>query len=206
MAKKSLGDLLREEAQKPLELQDTQELPESPTLDVDEVVSDEFIEADETPSMLEQPLEIAAPETPSASYTSRTRTTKAELETMVSELRRTLQQVRRQEKSLQQQLTDLQSDLQEQKTLVAKLQADLSKGEQIKTELEQAKKVILQLSEANSNSQKAEPSAKEKVEHSVKEKQNLQIQKLPLRNSNYPLAQPSSPSTELSNKEVGWFD
>ena len=212
MAKKSLGDLLREEVQKPLELQDSQELAESPTLEVDE-----FVEPEETPSVQEQPLEITAsePETTSASYISRARTTKAELETMVSELKKTLQQARRQEKSLQQQLTDLQSDLQEQKTLVKKLQADLINGEQIKAELEQAKKVILQLSEVNSkSSEKVEYSAKEKVEHSVKEKvdhsvkknQNLKLQRLPLENSDYPLAQPSSPSTELSNKEVGWFD
>lgn len=203
MAKKSLGDLLREEAQKTLETQNGQEsvVEESavPVVAVDEDTSADFLEPDEPSSVQELPLEMTASETTSAFHARRSRTTKAELETTISELRKVIQKAGRHEKSLQQQITDLQSELQEQKILVQKLQADLAKSDQLKTELEQAKKMILQLSEANSKKS-------EKVDNSDKGNQSLRIQKLPLKKSGYPLIQTTSPSTALSNEDVGWVD
>jgi len=65
-------------------------------------------------------------------------TNKAELETTVSELR-SPERISRKENSLQQ-IADLQTDLQEQKILLQKLLAELEQTNQIKAELEQAKK------------------------------------------------------------------
>jgi len=190
MAKKSLGDLLREEAQKNLESQDLED-------DTGAQISAEELLEDETQSEQEPlpELTVAA----SSLAARRSRTTKAELETIVSDLEKALQQSHSKEASLQQQLDHLQAELDEQKTLVNQLQTNLLQTDKIKLELEQAKKVILQLSEANSK-------VTEKADASKKESSNLSLQKLPPRKSSPRVIQPSLPSTKLSNEDVGWVD
>lgn len=124
---------------------------------------------------------------------------KIELETTVTDLRESLQEAQQRENSLQQQIADLQSDLQEQKTLVEKLEADIQRTNRLKAELEQARKVILQLSEANSK-------LTEEVNTLRKENEGLRSQKSSLNKLPHHSIQQNSPSTRLSNKDIGWVD
>lgn len=134
MARKRIEDLLREEARKSSNSEDNAAPEaESQTLEIEAV----GVSEDEP-----QVLEIGA-DASHASAVRRTTTTKAELETLVQELKAALQASETENSSLQQKIAVLQSDLQDQKTLKQKLQV----------ELEQAKKVILQLSESNSTPQ-----------------------------------------------------
>lgn len=175
MAKKRLVDLLREEAQKTPEVENEavqrrQEMMQQAPLEV-EAVQDSA-----------QELEADATSSPAlTSRSRRTGPTKAELETTVAELREVVQEAQRQETYLQQRNEDLQSALEEQKALVEELQ----------TELKQAKKVILQLSEANTKT------PQEKVSKS---------QKVALRKAPHHTIQPNSLPEMFSNKDIGWAD
>lgn len=187
MTKKRLSDLLREEVQKsedaatPTSNQaDSESAPAAQTESADQgpatldVVAEEVVETDATDS---------AEEAGAKKRTSRT--TKAELDQMVTELEQDLEATRDREAALQKQVADLQADLQEQqvlvrqltaklepanqrvnslkseleehKSLVKRLQTDLQQVDQLKAELAEAKQMILQLSEANTqaNTQKA---------------------------------------------------
>jgi len=141
MARKRIGDLLRQEAEKS---------PDAGTEPVIEVAAEELIEEDA------KALEELRIDTPKKTPASDTSPTKAELEATVAELKAALEQgsqlelAHQHEGSLQQQVTDLQAELSEQKKLVHKLQHELEKVKPIKTELEQAKKAALQLADANS--------------------------------------------------------
>ena len=125
--------------------------------------------------------------------------TKAELETTVSELRESLNESRVRENSLHQKIADLQSDLQEQKILLQKLLTELESTNKIKDELEQAKKVILQLLDNS-------PKTTQEADTPKKENKGLMPQKLALKKlPNQPIP-PNSPSGELFEQNVGWFD
>ena len=146
MTKKRLVDLLQEEAQKSPDPEEAASDQPDPTLAETEPVD----ETTDEPSKVNTP--ARAKHIP----------TKADLETTVSELSEALEAAQKKESSLQQQIAGLQSDLQEQKILLQKLLAELEPTNQIKAELEQAKKVILQLLEANSKTtQAADPPKKE---------------------------------------------
>jgi len=180
MAKKRLVDLLREEAHKAPEaenetVQRRQETVEqAPDLEIEAVqenLSDHELETDATTS------------SPALARSRRTGPTKAELEITVAELREVVQEAQRKEAYLQQQSEDLQSALEEQKTLVAKLQA----------ELDQAKKVILQLSDTNAKT--------------TQEKAPKSSQKIALRKAPHHTIQPNSSPDMFSNKGgIGWAD
>ena len=116
----------------------------------------------------------------------------------MSELSKALAAAQKKESSLQQQVADLQSDLEEQKTLLQKLLAELEPTNQIKAELEQAKKVILQLLEANSKTTQAADTPKKEDKGTS---QKLGLKKLP-----YHSIQPDSPSGVTFEQNVGWFD
>lgn len=122
-----------------------------------------------------------------------------ELETTMTDVTELLPEAQRRENSVQQQITDLQSDLQEQKTLVQNLQADFEQANQLKAELEQAKKVILQLTEVNSK-------LTEEVNTLRKENEGFRSQKSGLKKLPHQSVQQNSPSTKLSNKDIGWVD
>jgi len=222
MTKKRLSDLLREEAQKSPDpeaeaIQEVAPEPLEPDPTLDE--TEQLYETSDEPS----PVNTSA--TPRA---KRTGPTKAELETKMTELREALLEAHGKETSLQQQIADLQSDLQEQKILVQKLQAALEQTNQIKAELEQAKKVILQLSEVGSKTTQAVNTPKKenegfksqkltlttqevntpKKENEGFKQQKLTFKKLPQHSiqPNFPDSKPSNPEKKLSNKDIGWFD
>ena len=191
MTKKSLADLLREEAQQ----------PPAPEVEAIQEAASEALEPGSTLSETE-PINETTDEPPqvnTAATRAKRMPTKAELEATVSELSEALQAAHRKESSLQQQIADLQSDLQEQKILLQKQIAELEPTKQIKAELEQAKKVILQLSELNSkNTQEANTPKKEN--------KDLKSQKLGLKKLPNHLIQPDSPSGKAFERSVGWFD
>ena len=198
MNKKRLSDLLRDEAQK------------SPDESIEEVVNN--LEVDitlpETES-LDETLDEHSPVN-TTSRTKRTNPTKAELETTLTELQEALQAAQMREESLGQQVVDLQLELQEQKLLVKTLQPILEQTNQLKTELEQAKKVILQLSEINSKSTQSAITPKKELGDF--RAQNLNLKKLPHHSIQPPQSlepnPPDSPgsNSKLSNKDIGWFD
>lgn len=153
MAKKSLTDLLREEVEKSPSLE-----PEK----VEETTDDEI--RDLNTEAVEQ-LPMNTPAKPSAKQSI---PTKAELEAQITQLKAALEEAQqkpheepfaqlkddleeayRKEGALQQQVSDLQSDLQHYKKSVHKLEKELDKVDNLKTELEQAKKAAFQLAEAN---------------------------------------------------------
>ncbi len=174
MVKKRLEDLLREEAEKSPQLEDQ-------TI---QVPSEEILEPDT----------ISVSET---SHSRRTSPTKAELETMLKELRAALEAAQEENTALQQEIVALHSDSQEQKTLVEKLQS----------ELEQAKKMILQLSEHNSKPAaivNSKPAAI--VNTATGKNQSTKLQKFAVDKSPRPTDQPNSQSNGLFNQDVGWFD
>ena len=196
MTKKSLGDLLREEAQQ----------PPDPEAEAIQKAASEPLKPDSTLSETESINETTddPPQVNTAATRAKRIPTKAELETTVSELSEALQAAHNKESSLQQQIADLQSDLQEQKILLQKLVAELEPTNQLKAELDQAKKVILQLLEANSKTtQEANTPKKENKE---KENKGISSQKLGLKRLPYHSIQPDSPSGKTFERNVGWFD
>jgi chromosome segregation ATPase len=151
MVKKKLTDLLREEVEKSTNLEEQ----------VAESTDDETIKQDS--EVVEIPMNT--PAKPSARQSI---PTKADLEVTITQLKAALEEAQhkneegpftqlkddleeayRKEGALQQQITDLQTDLQHYKKSVNKLEKELEKVEHFKTELEQAKKVALQLAQAN---------------------------------------------------------
>ncbi len=186
--KKRLADLLREEAQQPPDpVEAIQEAAPEPLEPAPTLSETQPSHDPDQPS----PLNAATP--------AKRIPTKAELETTVSELREALNESHGKENSLRQQIADLKSDLQEQKILLQKLLAELEPANQIKAELEQAKKVILQLLEDSSKTTQEVNTAK-------KEKENSKSQKLALKKSPHTSIEPSSPSDEVFERNVGWFD
>ena len=185
MTKKRLVDLLQEEAQK------------SP--DLEEAAPDQ-LEPD-PPLSLPEPVDETTDEPSQVNTAARAKRvpTKAELETTVSELSEALQVAHDKENSLQQQITNLQSDLQEQKILLQRLLAELEPTNQFKAELDQAKKVILQLLEANSKT--TQEANTPKKENKGTSSQKVALKKLPQHS-----IQPDSPSGKTFERNVGWFD
>lgn len=217
MVKKGLGDLLREEAQKNLPADTAADTSQDST-DLGEQMS----QADNS---------LAATESADRTDSNRAKRatlTKADLEALVNELRISLEENQKYTNSLEQQLAELKSDLQTQKSSVHKLKAELKevgkddpelkvlrsevdKIDKIKAELEDAKKLILQLSETNTKSNKTAitPSRQERQPES-KTKQALTISTD--RNTHQTTASdriihvaPPSSKT-LSNADIGWVD
>ena len=194
MTKKSLADLLREEAQKS---------PDLETEAIEEIAPAQPLEPNanlcETEPLYETTDESSPVNMSTAPRAKRTSPTKAELETTVSELREASQEAHRRENSLQQQIANLQSGLQEQKILVQKLQLGLEQTNHIKEELEEARKVILQLTEINSKTTK-------EVNPPREQKEDIRPQKWPTKKLPHYSIQPNSASSKLPNKDLGWFD
>ena len=191
MVRKRLEDLVRQEAQKSLK-------PE-----------DEAVGAEAS----EQTIELEAtvvPETDSEqspASAKRTNLTKADLETTVKELKAALQAAESDNNSWQQKTSALQSELENAKTLVEKLQV----------ELDEAKQLILKLTESNPpppQTQYSQPpqtqyspppqtqySPPPPKENKSKKSQDLSLRKIP----NHSIGE-YSPSTEMTNSDIGWFD
>jgi chromosome segregation ATPase len=153
MAKKNLTDLLREEVEKSPSLEPEQ---------VEESTDDQTIKQD-TEAVETSPMTMPAKPNskPSIPTKSDLEATIVELKSALeeaqqkpqdghfSELKDDLEEAYRKEGALQQQISDLQSDLQHYKKSVHKLEKELEKTDNLKTELEQAKKAALQLAQAN---------------------------------------------------------
>ncbi len=187
MVRKKIGELLREEAQEPV---DREGAP------VTEENNAQTSHDDEVEEKL-QPVNIPASKTTQRSNSA----DKPESETKVlDELKTLLQTAQKTESSLQEQITDLKSQLQEQKKLMKELQTQSSSEKQLKAELDEAKKTILKLAEVSSKpTAKASP-AKQESKQLVPSK-STRTEKLP----NY--SDPSErPNTTLANKDIGWFD
>lgn len=176
--RRSLGDLLKQEADKPRD-------------SAAKAVQQEEQEASSD-------LEVATPDkTPATEVThvlqvneQHLTSTIAELEKTVSELKAALQAAQKQEISYQEQIASLQSDLKKQKTSLDKLQAELEKADQIKDELKQVKTDLLQLSEANSKPPRSSGALTKSAEH---------------KPISRPI-QPHSEPIKLSNSDIGWVD
>lgn len=179
MVKKRLEDLLREEAQK------------SPNSEAD---SEQTIELEVKATVVPETDPETTEDESSATAAKRTNSTKAELETTIKELKAALQASEAENKSLQRQISTLQSDLQQQKIL-----ADLA--EKLQAELDEAKQLILKLSEANSKPLQSVSQSSSKQQSS--ERQNLALSRLPKA--------PQSPTFDSpvvinQGPDVGWFD
>lgn len=177
MARKRLSDLLREEAQKSSDGDATpgetpaaageqgadeqaegdnqtpdtavQEKPESSTASSKQQKSqpsnaDSNADTESSPS--------AAPGSDSAHSTQpkRSNLTKAELESKLADVEAILQSTVQEKEVLQQHVDGLQSELDAQKELIATLKNRSEQSDRLKAELDEAKRVILQLSEVNS--------------------------------------------------------
>ena len=122
-----------------------------------------------------------------------------ELETAVDDSKKLSETAQNKETSLQGQIADLKSQLQEQKKLIKELQTQASHDQQLKTQLEEAKETILKLAEVSSKAT-AKVSAAKKQSSLVPAK-SIRTEKLP----NY--SDPSErPNTTITNRDIGWFD
>lgn len=202
MVRKRIGDLLREEAKEPVAREDAPVNEENDTKAKDNEVKEL------------QPVNIPA----TKSRRSTTTTTESEttvdefkkllqtaqktessLQAQITDLIKQLQAAQKTETSLQAQITDLKAQLQDQKKLTKELQVQASQDNQLKSELEEAKKTILKLAEVSSKPPaKATPARKES---NLVPSKSTRSEKLP----NY--SDPSErPNTTLGNKDIGWFD
>lgn len=181
--KKSLSDMLRQEAGKSSETEVQSTI---------EVTADE-IKTNDTPAL--EKLQLDTFNTNRAASSDSTNT---ELEVSITQLKESLEKAHQKERSLEEQIADMQSELSEQKalvkklqkevdkskdfdaeqkTLVEKLQKELDKAKQVKTELEQAKAAAIQLAELN-NKLTEEVNSLKKTPQS-QGKSNTSIEKLP---------------------------
>ncbi|GEM_PF-4782926 len=156
------------------------------------------------------------------------------LDSATDDLRTALDDACMREGVLQRKIAALESDLADQRTLVQQLTTDLEQSKHFKAELDEAKRVIVQLSELNSNlavaakapklaqatSQTAEPSALPQVAKSAATPppaattaRTVHPGHTPSQRSQIELHRlfdypnlPSPSSTSLSNDEIGWVD
>lgn len=94
-------------------------------------------------------LEATVNELRAALEEAKNKAEKAEKNEDFAELKDSLEEYQIKEGYLKQQIVDLQADLQHQKEALHKMQKDLEKSENLKIELEQAKKAAIQLAKAN---------------------------------------------------------
>lgn len=115
------------------------------------------------------------------------------------ELKHALEEAHRKEGALQQKVTDLQSELQHHKKLVHKLQTEIEKLEQIKSDFEQAKKAALQLAEVNEKLMqeiKTLTKEKEKEKEVIPTKMNISVESMPPR----PIQKESEKQVDFATK------
>lgn len=182
--RKQLSDVLREEANK---------MPDS------QAESEQTGKA--SPAAASKPAAAKAQSTTHAKKTKATSApatiepaaeTKAQIEETISGLQAALDDASRNEGVLQRKVEALESDLAEQRTLVQQLKTELEHSKHDKTELAEAKRVIVQLSELNS-----------KLETAAKTLQPAQATPQTLAATKIPQATkpPASPEPEPSSKK-----
>jgi len=211
MVKKRLSDLLREEAQKPAEEGDAppasprrQRSPasQSPSASSSVPAVGEAVDA-VSPSPEESPgAATAADPTPTEAALQ---AAIAPLEETIADLEESLRVAKRTEDALRQEVTHLEVELADQRTVIQTLTTELDQVKPIKRELEQAKQLILQLSEGN---------LKLTAEmDQLKQAQSERATQVPVKKSMMELrnilrhpVQVQIPSTTLSNADIGWVD
>jgi hypothetical protein len=144
------------------------------------------------------------------------------------------QETSKQDDGLELQLSDLKAQLEAKDTLIAKLQTEAQQAEQLRSELAEAKQMILKLSEVNAKPlatiptahvapPKAEPKPEPKAEIKPAPRPTLQIEPSePARHSKHetalrkilehptqpglPPSMPSESEGKITEIEIGWMD
>ncbi len=179
MVKKRLSDLLREEVQKsgeaasePTDEQQSseQQSGEQQSNDQQDQQNEETIApvAEESdgkvaPGEAKPVASEASTASEEPAHSRKNSPTKAELETLVAELKSALetsrQTAQQQEDELKQQITKLQAEIENQQGMLEKLQTEVKQAQSLKKELEEAKQMILQLSQTNAKPASAAPAS-----------------------------------------------
>lgn len=210
MARKRLGDLLRQEAEKPQDAGEEEQSFQTIEVHASSVVVETNGKANQA-EMTEQA------ENKGGAAMGLTDSTIKELNSSITELKQALQAASTKETELQAHIDQLQGKLQEQTGMIQKLQQEQPSLKQLKTELEQAKQTIIQLTELNSEPPAKQPMALAKSQpkgqaaivkpgkspssdtRDLRSHKTL-IERLP-SGSVHPHEQP-----RISNTEIGWFD
>jgi predicted RNase H-like nuclease (RuvC/YqgF family) len=215
MARKRLSDLLREEANKPEESE-----TDIPTAaDAGRRTNSRSVKQEGA----------AAPASASKTAAAKRSASTAQKAQAESEALKAVQErAQQQEAAFQQQIADLQAELDQQIALTRSLKADLEKIEPLKAELEQAKKVALQIAEENTRLNQALKAAQEQKVPAASQKvsatsQPATSQKVPTASSTglatresiqrqqaRSLAHPIFPTDplpgQISDQDLGWVD
>jgi predicted RNase H-like nuclease (RuvC/YqgF family) len=171
--------------------------------------------------------ETAAPETQPANAASKATATKNRkaapspepsnesdaaqelLTAQITELKAALGQGADHEKELQAQIKSLQADVKRHQKEVATLEAQGAQDAKLKTELAEAKAVILQLSEANTQLSESLDALKApkspKAQPQAQRKTPLALRPLPSHSVQHSIA-PSGPVSNPKSVDVGWMD
>jgi len=211
MARKRLSDLLREEANKSEESEAGQSTADTTG----------SRRKPSTSSRQKKPGSSQSTSRKTATVTEKSSTTPASSETTVNiddlrdDLKEVQEQAQQQQVVFQQQLDELQTELDKQIALNRSLKADLDKFEGLKAELEQAKKVALQLAEENTRmgqelkALKSQPAPTAQPASTVLTKTQAAKEVLHERQARA-LAHPIFPTEllpgQLSNQDLGWVD
>lgn len=145
MARKSLADLLREEVNKPGEVE-----AEAPQEQRTGQAKSHPKTSEKSATGRSRQSSSKAPPPSKAADKASGETDQADAE-LVSRLQDELDQAQRREASLTEQLEQIQTELEAQNTLISSLKQDLRKYDALAEELKHAKAAALQLAEANAN-------------------------------------------------------
>ena len=170
---------------------------------------------------------MAPTKAPAAPANDEVSAAQARLETTVAELKAALQEAKVREEVLQRQVESLQTDLTAAQETLGQLQQEQNHAVQTKTELEEARKVILQLSELNADLNEQLKVAKTVPVKTVNQPVPSALQapaKFPAHDASrmitpemhsqvelrrmlkHPTAPGAPPNTAMTNEEIGWVD
>jgi predicted RNase H-like nuclease (RuvC/YqgF family) len=188
MTRRNLSDILRQEVKK-----DTPEATEP-----DSKPSNTAAKASTSKTRKAVPSTEAAPENGAA---------QALLAAQITELKAALAQGAEHEKELQTQIKSLQADVKRHQKEVATLEAQVAQDAKLKTELAEAKAVILQLSEANTQLSESLDALKapKAPKTQPQRKAPLSLRPLPSHSVQHSIA-PSGAASKPKTVDVGWMD
>ena len=148
---------------------------------------------------------------PSAEPSNESDAVKELLTVQITELKAALAQGADHEKELQAQIKSLQVDVKRHQKEVATLESQGAQDAKLKTELAEAKTVILQLSEANTqmseslDALKAPKAPKAQPQAQLQRKTPLALRPLPSHSVQHSIA-PSGQASKPKSVDVGWMD
>jgi predicted RNase H-like nuclease (RuvC/YqgF family) len=131
----------------------------------------------------------------------------AQLTAQITELKAALAQGAEHEKELQTQIKSLQAEVKRHQKEVATLEAQAAQDAKLKTELAEAKAVILQLSEANTQLSESLDALKAPKAPNAQpqRKAPLSLRPLPSHSVQHSIA-PSGAASKPKTVDVGWMD